>query len=934
MSNLKDKELSFLLSEALLNTGLSPSNEEKGYLSEIVRKGKKDIVDLYIPKNAAKYSSLEFEKGLDRISKYSGVLEEYSNSLTSEQASIFNQIQYQKEKLNELSSTAIEKLSALKIYSGRANRRFTFLGTNPEEWSNEGNNSLRLRVSRGSNGATLPIDSSVQVKIESIGLGTLSNGVLGDPDNLDRLSTNDTLSAVLDQSPYRYCEYTRRGAEGVSVELVVSLARSEIINCIELDVVEYAFQASPSIKKILYSDQGQWKIWAENEEIKDIKTLYLNPVKAKNIRIILESKGSESIRVGENTFDQRSIIGIQSLSVYSIRFKGEGRIISKSREASATITLNEIRTGNGVKLYKEKVSCLLPGGEWGSLNKIENEVDDIRKVEEVKLMLEIERDPALFLLNHSSIDEEVFVSEYETFKSTDANPNILVLNTELLSEEGIFIGEEKVGSIGFDEWPLERLSTQAIEEDVYFKLPSINVSESSRLTVEVNGRPLSYSDRNESNTFTLGTLREKTVIKIRDISPSSTVKAYISPEVLNLTKRGGEYIGVLENVACPIKERLRVEYLSDVKDMQVEVIQPGSKTYRLNLKNITSLSVSKKEEGFLIDSGLTSVTGVSHDPFAGLELGQYYLNRKDGIIYFYEKVEEPLYLTYTYQELKVERNFSIKETSSNIPIGVGIKEEDLKAIKVEEVISSTEPNKASIGFSENLLGFTYSPLLKKAVLSNQGILEGSISLEGWEGEFVEVPYFDGVQEFNNGKFGKSKLVESERSSDVSYFDITNPHLINSEMGVYPENQEIFLKEVEVLVNNGDWTYNKETGIIALKIENAVTQDVTIGYFFQDYEEERNAYSIDYRNGVIYFSKDIQEGSTLKYEVAPYRLSYYPMNPIEKYNRDKEIVKVQESLLNTGRRVFVFYKTRSSNQNIKELTSYYSPVIKSLEVAGV
>jgi len=115
MSNLKDKELSFLLSEALLNTGLSPSNEEKGYLSEIVRKGKKDIVDLYIPKNAAKYSSLEFEKGLDRISKYSGVLEEYSNSLTSEQASIFNQIQYQKEKLNELSSTAIEKLSALKI---------------------------------------------------------------------------------------------------------------------------------------------------------------------------------------------------------------------------------------------------------------------------------------------------------------------------------------------------------------------------------------------------------------------------------------------------------------------------------------------------------------------------------------------------------------------------------------------------------------------------------------------------------------------------------------------------------------------------------------------------------------------------------------------------------------------------------------------------
>lgn len=950
--SLFDKEVDFLINDVFNRSATVDQESVLGNVSELIQGYEKEDINtflkLYLPVNGEKFSLAEMSQGLDRVNRYLTALEESSNEIKRLQTGVYNQIAYEREEIRDLIELANRKLDALRLYNKIGITTFTFLGNAANEWLSSAENGLsRLTVSQNSNGAVLPILSEFQPPVASIGIGALSNGTPGDPDNLDRVSQRDSLASVTDMNVATYFEYTRRGEDGVLLELSFELEDVSILNAVTVDLVEYPFTHQAVLKRAQYQlANGQWGEWVqEPEELSGERTVYLNPVSTKNVKLCIESLGADAVRTGNNLFSRRSILGIKDIKLHSIKYASEGQIVSKIREArTPKISLSQVNFKPTVEsLFSYNLFARGGEGTWEQLDALSTDTNDFVDASSIQLKLNVSLNPSAFGSADSAIIPSRSLSNYQRFTGSSSNPNRLYID-ELFIPETAGAVEAYGFNIGKSYFALRSLATENPEAGTMFPLPGLLLEEAENLDVTINGRK-AVKDSNPSSpdTYNIAEIDNELFVRIGANAPNSEVKVKTAPETLAFSFRAGRAIAELNHAMVPIKDSIRVEYLAGPASQNTQPVPPGESLIMLNGKYVSDLSIQELSGGMLQDAGYTEVAASNVAPRSGFTgSNQYYVNTESGTLYLSEDSIKKLFVSYTSKSVKETSKYSVYTDTKNIPRAVVVDIPGLATHGVEEVLGQARSAKAVFGAGSSPAHFpneasNYNASSNVAFLSDAPVLPGSFEIS--ESAFttvpVEVPFIDGSSEFSSGSYGQATLGAGVESSGQTTWTISDFAFINSELGVFPTDKSVFVAQVGSsgdVTSSGEWAYNSTTGELVV-YGTGLGAELALGYFFLDFSDSSPMYSVDYAKGRVFFSEAATGAPTVKYKVAAYQISYEPAKPLTA-KVDNNYLLVPGGQVKAGSKITAFYDTLLIESDIKDLISYYSPVFKSANVEVV
>lgn len=948
--NLFDREAEFLIADVLGNSSYESTASALGEIARLIdsydREDINTFLTLYTPRNGEKFSSAELIEGTDKISRYLDMLEEESLELERAQTGIYNQIEYEKANLRSLVEGAVNKLNALRIYSRVGFSTFSFLATASNEWlSSTEEGRKRLVVSDSSNGAVLPIASQVQLPIKGIKLGAKSNGSPGDPRNLDRVFQRDSLGSVIDSNPITYFEYSRAGEDGVRLELEIELNDISIVNAITFDIVEYPFTHQAQLVEAYYElSSGQWASWiSAPESLSGERIVYLNPVKTKNLRLVLGSLGADTIRTGFNLFSRRSILGIKDILIHSISYEPKGQLISKRREAKAsTVSLSDVSVLPTVDtLFTYRVFAKDRSDMWKELELLATNTNDFVNGSAAQIKINVDLVPSAFSATDSALATSSKISNFENFNVTNSNPNQFGI-TELFLPNSIGAIEWEPYTVGTDWFELTSFSSDTSDSGPMYRLPLLQEAELKHVRVFANGRELIRANSPTSvDQYTIGKQGEVSFVRLGPGSPSVKVHAWLAPETLNFKRLGSMFVATLRHSVVPIKDYVNLEHITSIEGSAIQLFQPDTDLLELDHKLVSGVELQVGRD-LLTSAGYTQVNASPSNPrsaFTGPN--QYYVNELLGLIYLSENSSQHLFVSYKFKDIRSTASYEIWKTNNNVPQAIAISPSRLVTYDVQEVLSSTTRRvakaKLDSGSEPQYFSslYTYDVTTNIAYLSHGHVVEGSVELleSAFTSVPVEAPYIDGRREFASGAYGRVNLGPGVESGGLTSWHINDYAFIDVSLGVYPVDTSVFVTQKptgDTLSNPGDWSYNVATGALAV---NAISlgPDMVIGYWFRDFDSSQHMYSVDYEFGRVFFSEPIATPTTVKYKVAPYRVSYRPGRAIQDYTIDGEFVKIRSSLLNPGQNLTIFYDTLAINSNIEELRNYYSPILKSINL---
>jgi hypothetical protein len=959
---LFDREVDYLIREVIDSPTVDRSTAI-GEIGMLLDEYEADVFDeilkVYLPKNAEKFSTTDIYEGPDKIVRYLDLLEAEMDMVDSFGTSVYNQIAHQRALLRELSARILDKLDAITIYEGGGSGSF-LLDLTPEKFSNsiEDSGFERLTISNGT-GAVLPILTSKQLKVEEYSFTSDSNGEPGDPRNLDKTFNRDSTAVIFDDNPTTYFEYSRMGNEDIFLGMQFSFANKQIFNCLQVDLVQYSFAQAAEVVKLQYQlSNGQWANMIDTPMALEKGPLYLNPVNTKAVRLVLKSSGSEPIKVGNNRFSNRSILGIQDIKFFSVLFKEKGQALSLEFERleGNKVSLRNISfLPTQQDLFKYEVFVRNEEGDWQDITLLDTDDNDFVNVANNTLQAKINISiiPEVFKSRDSALKPVTFINEYRRFESQLQNPNLFVVS-DIFDPNSLGVVQEDDWNLGLRNNRLARLGGVTLFDGASFELPRLLQAELERLEIYANGKLIpQVDDLTSVSTLScsLGRTEEgNSVITFSSgdyaLDPNATVAFRVRPEALNFKLKGDSYVALTKRPVTPARGNVRVEYLSSDTKSRVEYLQSGETSYKLANEMIYGDFVLQEEvDGLLVASSKAEVTATPALPRSGFDGSgnQYYLDRSNGVLYFSESLSQRLLVSYRYKEIKESDQYEIRTDSNNEPRGIVIPsyrarlfqtEEEVGAVRFAEHDFQTDsfPRYFSdqIANKDNtILYLSHGHLVEDTVLFSENAFPGKVS--------EEVPYIDGQSELSVGDFVFLPITKSVAGSDMTWsFVIPSDLNVDSSLGYFPKPSSVFVTQRDSEPGAplpGDWWVNEgaETTInVYVSAGTGLSADdkAEIGMFLTTKRDDRIYYSVDYERGRIFCGEEPLDGSKVKYSLMPYRISYIPCKSKD-FNLSGDTVEVDASLL-TSNDVYIFFKVAQIKQNIEELKQYYSPVLNSIE----
>jgi len=844
---------------------------------------------------------------------------------------------------------------------------------------------------------TLPITEEKKVAPRRVKVSSGSNGRPGDS-NLDSISINNRLPGfAIDGSNETWFEYERLDSGPLYLNLRSEFRNSEIVNCLRIEAVNIGNSLNYKIDDVIFNISSEDSVSIKDlsypglpDDFYTVKTVGNStyweasflPVVCTSVTIKIVQDHHYYIKT--RSYDNRVVsrprycIAIRKVEFYRKKYATSGGINSilisipdglytsacdikvwprsnKLFDMSANVSVDggENWQNNIYKIDDQEGRTILCPGDafnlvWNlELAKKENAFSDATSFTDEETSTEHDSlltvvsskvSPITIPLKSKPFDKKVFVMQPKVARRsslvkdalklgylTSSDRNVLPLPFSL--EESLLDPEEVKVFIGRSEWQFVETEEELAKGKFTFTDDYKNV------VIDLKG----------------------------ESSLGSLVRYLIDEEELLFEKRTDGYYAKTKLLFDPDKENIEVNYLPYRESSKSFFLPKGRKRVFLGSKNINeesfTLSCETKE---FIKTNKNKVV----EQFEGGEgeevliQNRYHLDAKNGVILFSKAIDETIKITFEYYDINKIEDSKYKIWFQNSkPNGFILDSDSMATIDTVDILG--KPQKIfDIKTSDYLVRGQFTSNNKNSfVLSHNKIIKNTIKINSeifgykdWP-KPIEMPHLDGKTEFlglipmetemtaylaedNNG------IVVFNLAAGNSWFKKGGMHFSSNNISFINEipaqDYDVFLEKAN---DTGDFAVTNE-GVVYL-FNNGFNKGylqagISLRYFYSNPSfDSRNRYSVDYENGILYLSEDIDhtKEQIVEYQSSSYTASY---NICEEYNKydyipENNSVSIRtENLKNEfNNQAKIIWAKSPGDKSLLALKDYFSPIIHSL-----
>ena len=813
---------------------------------------------------------------------------------------------------------------------------------------------------------TLPyVAATSAIIVSDVKINEISNGVVGNNQQID-VARHGDINEILDSNPDTWFEYEKvhvvATEESLVLSLTLTLSDEYVINHVRVNPNNFGtsnwvkiVSLETSVDDRTYTSikdnlpvEGFVQIIDEDEFILTPATskfagqgIYtFTPRKAKFVRIVLEQAQGYYI----NTPDGqrfRYAIGLRDLEVHAVKFQATGSVISlpfalseEIRKVSLLAIENPVRESEIASI--EHYISVDDGANWYQIQVQTGEDPDLPKIITFNDESEgaITTDAEALTIRHKA----TLKRNSDGFKSDKSAISEIVTQTAELRQLpagepfSVSVSERPVaGSVriinpifGSKGWTSPKLYVgtsdgtpgQTFEVYAPIREGEENLYVDSQLWTSVDAFDAEYQyvinyKQGERGLplikfgFDSSVPKRGAIISIELPAELAVIEGK-EPHTITLESMSDGDVNATEVIRYGAKQNIHGERIAQAANRHFLQNQ--------NISDVDTVTFKEPPGSNVFADLKTFIDGVTEL----IDAGDYSIDYTNGIIYAKE-ITETIGITsvsYSYTPIEVvppeNWKFSDQQTFQAIEIDHGV----FRSIQVQDEDLSSQVSQLRIN------------------LANETIVRGSLRWSTSALLAVEVPFIDGLEEFSD-----TIRVEDEAvpSSGTSFFLDNIP---TDEYPVVFSDAAVFILETATPTNPGDYYVNYTTG----EVTTISTMDGgSVSYRYVDTNRAGDlagAYSVDYREGIVYLYEPLPSSVTVNYEYTNYAVRYRIAKPLESYmykvDPDNKMItitdpSVLEDYLPTTRHaglIKIFYEYVSEErESIEELEEFFTPILK-------
>jgi len=565
-------------------------------------------------------------------------------------------------------------------------------------------------------------------------------------------------------------------------------------------------------------------------------------------------------------------------------------------------------------LYHEKYSDERLWKISGAIESIEKNLNAIDKINEIfnaDYFVDVEAKTSLVNKNISPFNYEL------PFEKT-IRDSLKVIQSKVLTRSYSLSKRVKIGKIkntGINKFTLEtNLNNYNISEiEIYVNKELCTlVSEENLLTEN-----LTWHLNKDGKTIKVFTTLTQPILEV------SILLKPLLPEIIK--KREGYYIRLEENFDYDKKSITVTAALNTSSDVEETIPEGKEKHFFLNSN---------------IDKNSIKIEHYENEAWSEIEFSLYEasFNHLDGIL-----IIPPAYLNF--KKRISYKHFNVKSLELS-DYEIWTKDNSVKGLYLYPQNVSFETRVDTLGTAneENYYLYDGSYSTPRAditnnnsfILSSPNIIKGSLAVSDslFDGNAEEVDYLDGFSEFLNlEKMRKDYCPAIEKNSEGK---------VTFSLQEIPYLNFAYSKDIEVYDSNGIQVLNPEYSlnerILTFKLNQSdqTSSNYFVSYYYQSDQEAKYKYSVDYSNGIIFLSEDIdpEVEINISYSIGRVGVEYYIYNEIKNIEVDypnSQIKVFSEEFHEINKNIkFLAFKNKDI-YNFEGLEEYFSPIIYSLEI---
>ncbi len=877
---------------------------------------------------------------------------------------------------------ARQKQATLALWSQATDKHVTtesFLNLDHLDYNFVQEGQLTVDTAQGL--ATLPVKNSSNLGVGRIRVGSKSSGNAGNSD-LDIQTNNADPVFLLDGNPDTWFEYERLDTGPCELQLTCELNSLEIVNQICIEPVNLGSGLTFEIANIVFTSDK------ENVGIRDLlptrlpddfftvkpigrdthwSTSFL-PIKCRTISISFKQASSYSVRT--DTADerianrQRFAVALRRLEFRKNEYDNVGGI--NSREVSIPTSLYAAESVVDIvpassPLYTATFDVSSDGGETWVENLCAGvDLDANQDCNATTLLdgeansflwrLHVERRPRAFS-DASSFTDSVEPIELNFFRSgvskafspvqfqlpeRPQNKSAVVYQpgvarfTDKLSEAVLLARARNSGAMNI------ALPFDLQDDGLDFET----------MHILLNRQELVFNPDNSSLVAgEYGLDSTLTELVLAGVPERSRVEVLFDEENMLLQEQSDGYYHGIPHDFDPEKENIRISYLPATASRRSRLLPLDRATVDLGHRSIVLSSFEIVAESF-------SFTSVASRALITAD-SEYYLDSVRGILYFNNPLGQILgssnsarttFLNAQIEELSGDK-FSVV-VRDMVPWGVRIDKDAMTSTTASDNLNAgPQPRIAVLDQVEATRADLMSANPRAMTLSYDHVVIGSLAVPqnllatSALGYPLEVPFIDGNTEFlglipmNN----ESTFEIVADSSGVVSFALAAREGVYSPLGVTFSDTAVFQFPDATPSALGQYNLDLQNGEVEVFVGagGTLTAGIEILYYYKDpLHDPSNRYSVDYENGILYSSEDLNsvESPDVTYKATNYKIAFDLVRKVDKYEYDSETNTVSlrtEGLSDVNALVKTFWVKPQTSKRIAGLERYFSPILLSV-----
>lgn len=836
---------------------------------------------------------------------------------------------------------------------------------------------------------TLPVKDENEVTVKSISIAS-GNGFSGNS-NIEVDRSTSSLGALFDKNLNTWYEYERLDNGPVVLSLNIELASADIINCIEL--MPYSNESHFTVQDIKYSGNSR-----DYKSIKDLTlvendsyyspkefssgqvwSINFTPIKASTVTIVLKNANPEYINVqGVNKVSKRKrySIGLKEIYIKKKRYAKEGSINSSNisliencyvgdadmKVIPANKTLYNIEfdvsTDSGQSWSRDGIdSSFLVSDEKKLLYKLnmirndnafltsttfENEEDNSYLKTKIKPASK-KISPNIISVHEPTASSEMFVFQDTFIRRSNSNSNLKWISKVKRLNSKIFNSNSPTGDFLFLPFRHNLSDYEIYNEEIEIYVDSERWEEVNVMS-DLLSIPNTYYIKDDLKTI---------VFNRNFLDWGTRIKWKIKPQELFFVRREKGYYARFSNLFNPSKGAINIDFTRAKEKIYVEVIRKSKRIIKLRRKGIFKSSIK-----FLTESSGNNLDFVQESNKDDIKMigntVHYYFNEENSILYFpsnlnFEEIIKIQYKATSFEKLP-EEDFEIWFEDS-IPKGIYIKNEKFAAEDVEDVlvqgflkekfdmIEKVQRKRDDI-FIGNKRAFT---------LSNRNIVVGTVRVEpeafGEDSAVldmspIEVPFVDGKSEFLN-----LKTIENEKTNEIAAdnagfvsFKLSAAASFYEPLGLV-FSDPTFTPSLNPISKNEYKVDSNGVVTVFVGVGEMLPKDINISYSYIDNTvPEEYKFSVDYHDGILYLSEELQVAKDqyypkVFYKTSNYVASYDIVDQIKRFRFNKKSKRVEvdsQYLSENNKTLGIAYLVKDVKVTLMELRDYFTPFIDRID----